>query len=120
MPILNFYPLALQRYNNSVPFTYNDGETLLVKVDRIAQHMNSVVAGVAALTDALAKDNAGITATRNAVDASISELDGRVAAAIADIQNSSIEVVDPVIKGVLLNPLSQTRVLLDSLYAPKA
>ena len=122
---MDTFPVHWRPYSNITPFTYSDGMTYLEFLeslrawlrDRLIPHidteLNSLseqfVVGITDLTsavnDALAEQNTYVLAQlNNAVEAVI---------------NSSIEVSDPVIMGVLNNATSAVRAFLDSHYAPK-
>ena len=122
-------------YPNVMPFVHRDGETAVMQVNRLAntvnamvEHVNAAIVDAAKLNDEkLAEiDNKlaenlenvalDVAAYKNEIAAQISALEQSVAIATENIINSSIEVTDPVIEGVLKNPLSKTRVMLDALY----
>ena len=126
-------PYAYRPVTNIVPFSEQDGSRYLEVLydlkrflnDTVITHINTEVGELAeswkATTEKLIGDVEEQLATQTAdVDGKITSLEDYVDEAVNSIVGSTIVVVDPVMKTVIANLTSQTRVYLDTLYAGKS
>lgn len=141
---LSGFPQNGHTYTNVTPFTYRDGLTFASKLEGLSSWIyrtlvphidgelgafqqswdDEITALQAAVNVALAAqaenvNDALATETANN-DAKIAELEADVEAAVNSVINSSITVNDAVVKGILQNLTSLTRVYLDSVYGKKS
>ena len=126
---------------NIAPFTYKDGETYLSTLENLRTYVNTTLVDfvntnftslgdsfsteVNTLIDQiqgqLTEQNTNVTTQLTEQNISITEqtdaLTTYVNSKVQEIIDTTITVTDPIILGVLENIVSETRVLLDSIYA---
>lgn len=129
---------------NITPFTYRDGVVYLERLEGIVRYINMVVVPwVQENYNQLAQDfttevnnlidsvNQALAAQTADVDQKISDLTDYVNTEIANMQtyvdnavqsiiNSSVQVQDPVMAGIMQDSASQTRGVTDGLYVKKS
>lgn len=124
MPITNIpvigYP-DYTPYTQITPFTVRDGATYLLTLEALKDWIRDVL--VPAIdTNIAGLETAWETQTNSLVDqtnAIVASLIQDVNDAVDTVVNSSIELQDAVLMGIINNVTSDARVLLDSLYAAK-
>ena len=101
------------------PFTYRDGLTYWEKLNGIVRYVQRVV--IPYIEDNLDVINSGvatdITNLINEVNTSISTMETYVNDSVDSIINSSVEVQDPIVRDMVNNVSSLTRLALDTVYA---
>lgn len=108
--------------SNITPFTYRDGTTYLEYLTALQRYITEVVvpeldANINVLSQAWYDQSVALVAQ---VEALIAEQNAHFDEVLEDLQNNAINANDPVVKALVENPTSQTRIALDAIYATDA
>lgn len=130
---LGSYVAPYKPLTNITPFTYRDGTTYLEILRYLREYLNDTLVtyindNFGELGDTFETEvnvlitevNAQLAAQSESVDGSIADLTAYVNAQVASIIGSSVQLQDPILKTIVQNPASQSRVALDAIYADQA
>ena len=109
-PVLPDYAAPFKPVPNVTPFTIRDGATMLKKIDYINKYIDRVL---------IPWINENFAELADDFEEQVNILIAAVNAAIQAVIDDSIELQDPVMAGIVADLESQTRELLDTIYASK-
>ena len=106
------YPVPLRPYSQITPFTYRDNSTYLEILEELRKWIQTDL--VPHLDTEYAELSASWAANIAELETAVNDA---IAQMIAEVSNNSVTANDPVVKALVQNVSSQTRIALDAIYA---